>query len=100
MWEEESTTTVLVVDRVERLGSKNCGHFSISCVLFSLHLPNAPAFLNGIVLFAMSDQPPQGHASVSTPGSKSSREAELEELRRQSLAQSNAQKLGTFLWIR
>jgi hypothetical protein len=47
--------------------------------------------------FAMSDQSPQGHAAVSAPGSKSSREAELEELRRQSLAQSNAQKLGTFL---
>lgn len=43
----------------------------------------------------MSDQPPKGHAPVSAPGSRSSREAELEELRRQSLAQSNAQKLGT-----
>jgi hypothetical protein len=62
------------------------------------------AFINGVAIqvhCTMSNQPPQDYAQVSTPDPKSSREAELEELRRQNLAQSNAQKLGTFSnrWI-
>ena len=46
----------------------------------------------------MSGTPVMNNA-VSAPDSRSSREAELEELRQKSLAQQNAQKLGTYLVV-
>jgi len=54
----------------------------------------ADIVVTGFTEHIMSEPPSSMNDMASTPASKSSRQAELEELRQKSLAQSNAQKLG------